>query len=1282
MLSRKFQVPYFILFFFVLSLNVVYAQSDLDSICSQIGTQDWEDSLVIPLFSWYSPSLGDNFATTKKISQGCRQESISWDSSSDYRFVRLEAIIFSPDKPQPEGTIPLYRWYELPHGDNWTTSQHSGKGSIGEPLSQSHSSPYFEGYVYPPSYGFREGLVPIYSWYSPGRVDNWITSQHANVGSRGEGLTPDYRFVRLEGYGLSLDFLSHTLQEIPDQTEGPSSIITAVSSTNERPCLGESILVSVETDNSLEFDPLKGTGVYIQGHWGNERYLQFTGIPGPRRITITSSDGKGMEVRTLEIEVVECERVYPIVLVHSSPADPYNLHFVISNLEQIGAVPEEISWHFGTSEGVFKGETPFSYNYGGFLNHNLYANKFTVSINVSLLDGENIEVKKTVDILNGYVLNKQRQLLQPYVKADTVIQGGLSKGVFLINNPEPEDISFESSQREDVPCDSNTLSEFFPVEPLFSFLDAESEFKGVVDLPFNVIGMPVTVSGSQLGQGGFISPLDQGITRNYPPSQELPNLPSQDNFYPVRTTSSPNGLCGINFHLLGQSESGRKAVISLHFRADENPFTSRVIGSKEVNNLLNKLVEEGKVRNPNVITGEELYELELEGEFDRHNIYYPSKTNLVATKPFDVSAPQIISRIIASLGVISPLPDLGKTISIIDGETILMMNHSPSLGSECNPSEVPPKEGISCQFTDEWKEAPAYIANAKKGDIILSAGCGLIGSLLREVNPAQFYSHTGIMTQSYYEVRHSTASEERYGDYREGTLGGKGVNPNVLKYGWPGVITQSVWDAYNGGFLEDPRGKSYEISAFNRSSVRCSLDENIVTPLVVKPPLEWEVETRPRLHEVSENAESYRGHYRFFGYTDGTVSLSNLHNAPPEGGWANGTRGSVCSTFIWAAAKELGITLEGTLESETSALPEIEAFAEVDGATGDGLYLYREEERLAAGESIYNGIYNDVFEENWLGWFIDAPDNYANQTTNCFASDYCSLDASNSEAWRDSPGLGRTVSPQDIFYWDPPPTGVYGYSEPLLYRSERFYRVYRWQTSEGYYNLSGRVIKDGVGVQAEVSFAGEEQVTNSDGSFIFNAVPGGNYEAKAKVVLDDREHYAGVPVELDSNINDLILNLQPEASFVPNPQIVVVPPPPSNTYRRVVIDGEMSLLDDELIRRNERGSFPLLAEFDLNPNNRTGSKSFSECVGGEVRGEIDFHVRLRDDDMSVEVTVNSYLFEGTSCGTREQEDSESLSLVVSPSNDSVERTIKLVNRESFGGDTATFQFTVRNQIQP
>jgi hypothetical protein len=44
------------------------------------------------------------------------------------------------------------------------------------------------------------GMIPLYGWYSPSRGDNFATTHPSWRGAAGETRSPDYDFVRVEGF--------------------------------------------------------------------------------------------------------------------------------------------------------------------------------------------------------------------------------------------------------------------------------------------------------------------------------------------------------------------------------------------------------------------------------------------------------------------------------------------------------------------------------------------------------------------------------------------------------------------------------------------------------------------------------------------------------------------------------------------------------------------------------------------------------------------------------------------------------------------------------------------------------------------------------------------------------------------------------------------------------------------------------------------------------------------------------------------------------------------------
>jgi hypothetical protein len=377
-------------------------------------------------------------------------------------------------------------------------------------------------------------------------------------------------------------------------------------------------------------------------------------------------------------------------------------------------------------------------------------------------------------------------------------------------------------------------------------------------------------------------------------------------------------------------------------------------------------------------------------------------------------------------------------------------------GQRCNRGDVSNDPALVCHPTDDFEVFPARILNAKKGDVVVSADCGgMIGGLLRAADQDQRFSHSGIMLRNQTTIRHSTAAVERYADH----AGSDGFDPEVLKYGWPGTITESVREAFERDVIRDPEGKDYHFQSFNRNSSVCPDDGSIIFPAVVKPPPPSEADdpaVRTALERIADEAENIRGHYRFFAYTDGALVGNPVFQAPASVTWAflNAPEGTVCSEMIWSAAKRAGVPVEDPAV-EAGDRPHPPDPAKL------GLAVYSEQSRQDAGQYLYTSIYNkyyDSLSSSSVGrWFkrllSDAPDDAANQISNCFAFDWCGdepdkifdgeTNAKDSDRWR-NPGVGVALSPDDITHWDPPPAGVYGLHEDMVFVPTRVVLIHRW----------------------------------------------------------------------------------------------------------------------------------------------------------------------------------------------------------------------------------------------
>ena len=360
------------------------------------------------------------------------------------------------------------------------------------------------------------------------------------------------------------------------------------------------------------------------------------------------------------------------------------------------------------------------------------------------------------------------------------------------------------------------------------------------------------------------------------------------------------------------------------------------------------------------------------------------------------------------------------------------------LGTECDPEQCPADPRLVCAATDEvrWVPQPPRIANAVKGDLILTPGdgTGVIGTMLEQLEPRQYFDHMGIVIHDRELVRHATMAHDRVkrrdpGRYMTGSVFGEkaptdGFRADVMTYGWPGTITQSVGDAFFTGFntVDPVTGRPYnaqgDFFALNPGVAALpvpgpgasddawhawSLQQSFADPeypgdeaypihnfpfvpayrpdtgqdidaLVVKPAPDVEAALptlRPLLERIADVATTIDGHYRFYAYTRAAISLDPAKAGPPAGdplwqgkppgaSWCAGTRPVVCSSFVWTAIQLAG-----------AAYPRIELEGEVTEGPEelpavppvDGLYRYTVGERAAAGKALHDKLADTVRQE-------------------------------------------------------------------------------------------------------------------------------------------------------------------------------------------------------------------------------------------------------------------------------------------------------------------------------
>lgn len=147
------------------------------------------------LHLWFDRDRGDNFVTTAPEWQGASGQT----RSPNYRWVGIEGRVLDAGTTPMPGLLPLDSWFSEERKDNFTTTQAGWRGGPGQRRSPDYRWVRREGFVFANPVA---GTIPLSFWFSPRRGDNTLTSLPAWIptGAAGESRSPDYAGGRVEGW--------------------------------------------------------------------------------------------------------------------------------------------------------------------------------------------------------------------------------------------------------------------------------------------------------------------------------------------------------------------------------------------------------------------------------------------------------------------------------------------------------------------------------------------------------------------------------------------------------------------------------------------------------------------------------------------------------------------------------------------------------------------------------------------------------------------------------------------------------------------------------------------------------------------------------------------------------------------------------------------------------------------------------------------------------------------------------------------------------------------------
>jgi len=654
-----------------------------------------------------------------------------------------------------------------------------------------------------------------------------------------------------------------------------------------------------------------------------------------------------------------------------------------------------------------------------------------------------------------------------------------------------------------------------------------------------------------------------------------------------------------------------------------------------------------------------------------------SDTVIQATSAIQAGLASITS---AALPKAAAVPTPAAAPAVVEDEITINPTDPPPVapGAPCYPDDISDADAASaaaqqlvCQLTpgpSQTVTIPAAFQNAQAGDVILSpapTGDGdLIAAMFAALTPPQRHGHSGLMTANFYEITHCTASVARIAANTNNDAVGvpTSLNGQMLQYGWPGSITQTIDEATNSVPWTAPEGATYSESSFNFDDR--GNPQQLIPPMVVKPLPENEQTARPKLRQAADLARSKGAqyaspynqpagkllgeqlsiggcYYSFYNYTKPQISAGFTDPAPADGGWAEGMSPAVCSAFVWMCMKETGIPCVSTNADESLsdftaaalATGEVAVSPDASNPTLDGLIYYPEQERQAGAAALYALFMQQALsKEGGFGTLPGVNDTVAgpiaDQLLNCFAFGDPNMVGQNN--WQ-NPGVGNAVSPDNIMLWSPP---YFGYLEPLQYLPSHTdqYTASEWVRVTTHGTISGKVTRADTGapvggalVWANLNVSGMYAYTGNDGSYTLTDVPLGAYALKASATIP----IGSVDVEFT---NDQGVNYTLTAANDGNGTQDLVISQIGVDFRQINVTYQISCDHGDDNPFNTHGvqtAGPFSRSIFLNPGQQTSSFSytFDYNGGGYFHCTYTFTAALLQDGTTVLVDVQGVMYD-------------------------------------------------------
>lgn len=975
----------------------------------------------------------------------------------------------------------------------------------------------------------------------------------------------------------------------------------------------------------VEVTPLPDKIVFINGNAGDKQYIQLNMVGSNHILIHSGNEELRIPVKITPIKSprqplnkMDSSTGHPFIQCIQDIAYPDKIQLQISSGRDTKS--KNVTWQIG--EDTYTGNNNTEFDINKYLKKSQLYTNIDVSATVKgTTNGEALTGKRTLTLWNEYEVEKSKGRIRPAIAYNELIRQKMVPGKGKIKGKPFYEIEL-------------TVTNIEKTEKLILSQRVIEYMSQATDSVYSKI---------------------ESVNETIPPtSQKLISIN-------VDAANVPKEAFAIAIHFQGTSSSGKKVSISAYAEIADKFITL-------------KPNEGGNINNQNPVLGHALSFLDPKGPLVISHKELTKKVHEKIAKDASLLKQEKTKQVLNFL----------ENPNSIHKQSSRFLLYTQTESMSCNANEEGETEifGLDeyvCQLVPDGYEMvhiPARIINAKKGDILLTpSGNSLVGKMMLNVFPTQYYSHCGIMVENFSEVRHSTASEEWYidnltqDDDSDIDINIDGVLPDAVKYGWPGIITQSVSDTYYGEKMTGRQlkrqdtfnhfsNKEYIIKGFSQYNSYLNKEPKVVKPSPFDEAADYIANNsrnvRSILKKVAEASKNIDGHYRFYCYSKADIFFDNNYQAPDDVMrlfWANNPNRNpvsptVCSSFIWAAIKNVtseNIVIEGTLESEERN-PNSSVYVETDNETADGLYLYTEPERRRAALSLYNEVLTLAWEkiENEAGslaGLVELVENISvelgNQFCNAFASDFCDERSLESTAW-ENPGVGRAVSPDDILNnWDGMRTqqvkyGLYGYNERLVFRPERYMIVpkYKWVKVRSKGIIKGKVVdnKGNYYPNLQVNYTNNHHViTDANGNFEITQYAG-NYTLTAHKEINGYIWAGEVQTEIRENITN---------------NVTLILESPKEYRREVTFEIIAKIYDWEIIGGGS-GNYPHTFSriyLDLStPNKQVEQRSVELTRDEEVRAKyfVTFTV-LSDCSVRADYTIQLWEADGKTFDFKKEE---------------------------------------------